>query len=242
MKILVVIQARMNSSRLPGKVMMQILGRPLIWYQIQRVRSIKTKIDLVVVTTTNPEDQILVDYLESINVSVIRGSESNVLSRFIMALKIYKPRLVVRLTADCPLFMPEVFESMLDDYLASPCDYLSNSLEWTFPDGLDLEIFPSKTLEELDHMALTDPELEHVTLGIYKRPELFSIRNFPSTQDLGNQRWTVDYLEDFEFVRRVFENTSWSVNLKGILTLLEKRPDLANSLPSSLRNISLGDG
>ncbi len=199
-----ILQARMDSTRLPGKVLREINGKPMIYWQISRI--MKSNIDgLVVVTTREESDDKLFGYLQSIGISAFRGSSDDVLSRYQAAVEIYKPENFLRLTADCPLVMPSLINEMLIDFNENPCDLLSNTNPPTFPDGLDIEVVRSGALKKLMEYETDADEKEHVTFGMYTRPEHFQIRNFFARRDYSEMRWTVDYKEDFDFVSRVFE-------------------------------------
>ena len=206
MKILAILQARTSSSRLPGKVLKEINGMPMIYWQLMRILK-STKInDLIVATSTDDSDDQLVDFLTSIKVKTFRGSLSNVLSRYQEIAVKFDPETIVRLTADCPLIMPEVIDVVLERYLESGADYVSNTLERTFADGLDVEVFSRQALSKLDEFSISSEEEEHVTLGIYSRPEEFTLLNVSNIYDEGTLRWTVDYQSDFDFVQGIYEN------------------------------------
>jgi len=201
---LVVLQARMSSSRLPGKVMMEINGKPMIYWQIQRILSSKCVDSLVVATSIDPSDDSLVLFLEENSINIYRGALDNVLSRYIEVSERYAHDALIRLTGDCPLVMPELIDQMVGAFYEQDVEYLSNTLEPTFPDGMDIEIIKEGVLDQLLSFNLNKKEKEHVTYGVYTRPELFRLANFRNTHDFSAQRWTVDYQEDLDFVRRVF--------------------------------------
>jgi spore coat polysaccharide biosynthesis protein SpsF len=239
---LVILQARMGSSRLPGKIMMPVNGRPIIEWQLNRIRQSKLIGEIVVATTVNTVDDMLVEYLESMGFSVFRGSENDVLDRFLGVLDKYRPSTFVRLTADCPLVMPALIDEAVRYFECSSLHYLSNALDESFPDGLDVEVVKTQTLFELNDLSLTPSEREHVTLGIYQRPLQFKIGKVNSPVDLGNHRWTLDYLEDLEFISRVynhFKGKELTFTLKEVLELLDSKPSLQNSVSPSMRNIAI---
>jgi spore coat polysaccharide biosynthesis protein SpsF len=227
MKTLAILQARISSSRLPGKVLKEINGKPMIYWQILRTLQAKQISKLVVATSTDASDDILVDFLTSAKIDFYRGSLENVLSRFEAIADLYKPENIVRLTADCPLVMPEVVDMVVHNFLESKVDYVSNTLKRTFPDGLDVEVFSSQALSKLHTFNLTNEEKEHVTLGIYSRPKDFSLLNVSNDRDEGSLRWTVDYQSDFDFVQRIYENfktKELEFGLKGIREYLVNKP------------------
>jgi spore coat polysaccharide biosynthesis protein SpsF len=178
----------------------------MIYWQIMRILQSTAVSGLVVATSTDHSDNDLVDFLKSIDVEVYRGSLENVLLRFEEIAKSYKPENIVRLTADCPLVMPEVLDIVVNKYLEARVDYVSNTLHRTFADGLDVEVFSSDALFRLSEYPLSQEEKEHVTLGIYSRPKEFSLLNVESNLDESTHRWTVDYQSDFDFVQKVYEH------------------------------------
>jgi len=202
---LAVLQARMSSSRLPGKVLMEVNGKPMIYWQIQRILQSKEISKLVVATSDCPTDDVLIKYLESINCDIIRGSLDDVLARFIKVENIYNPDSIIRLTGDCPLVMPELIDSMIKKFYKVKVEYLSNIIELTYPDGLDIEIIKAGTLSKLTAMNLLNNEREHVTLGIINRLDQFRSFNVANLSDLSSYRWTVDTEDDLVFVREVFK-------------------------------------
>jgi len=239
---LVILQARMGSSRLPGKIMKIVNGKPIIEWQIRRILESAEINQLVVATTNSPSDEILVKHLNTIGIEVFRGPEHNVLDRFLGVIRNYNPEIILRLTADCPLVMPTLIDDAVRCFVGSNYDYLSNALDETYPDGLDVEVMSSKALLKLETLDLSSDELEHVTLGIYQRPSLFRIGKINSVVNLGNHRWTLDYLEDLEFVQRVyayFEGRELTFSLNEVLQLLASEPKLQNSVLPNFRNIAI---
>jgi len=202
---LAVLQARMSSYRLPGKVLMEVNGKPMIYWQIQRILQSKEISKLVVATSDCPTDNVLVKYLESINCDFVRGSLDDVLARFIKVENIYNPDSIIRLTGDCPFVMPELIDSMLNKFYEVNVQYLSNIIKLTYPDGLDIEIIKAGTLSKLTAMNPLNNEREHVTLGIINRLDQFSSFNVANLSDLSSYRWTVDTEDDLVFVRGVFK-------------------------------------
>lgn len=203
--ILAVLQARMSSSRLPGKVMRPVLGAPMIERQLERLRPCETFDRLVAATSLDPSDDPLARHLESLGTPVFRGALDDVLGRFAAAARAHGPAAhVVRLTADCPLADASVIDACVRLHLATRADYTSNTLQRTFPDGLDVEVMTFAALQAAAAEA-TDPyEREHVTPYLYRRPERFRLAQLTQSRDLSDRRWTVDTAEDLLFVERVF--------------------------------------
>jgi spore coat polysaccharide biosynthesis protein SpsF len=240
--VVVFLQARMSSKRFPGKVMKEINGKPMIAWQIQRILQSTMISEVVVLTSTDNSDDILVDYLESIGVAVFRGSLEDVHSRFLEAIKIYEPRIFIRVTGDCPLVMSNIIDEMINRFRLEMPEYMSSALKPTFPDGLDVEIVSSDAFLRLNEYQLSLEEREHATLGIWKRPLEFRLESFENVVDLSGERWTVDYPEDLEFVRRIFghmEGKEATFLLEDVLELLSTHRDIRNSLSGELRNIAL---
>jgi len=239
-----ILQARMSSSRLPGKVMMPVNGVPMIHRQIERIRQATTISELIVATSTDPSDDILVEYLRTNGVRVFRGALDDVLSRFLEIEIEVQPTTIIRLTGDCPLVMPELIDKMVIRFYESNVDYLSNTLEPTYPDGLDIEIIKASAMRKLSRIELSEAEREHVTLGIYRRPSVFTLENFRGDQDLNQNRWTVDYLEDLHFVRQVFMafiGREAVFSLEDTIIFLNSKQGLKSEISSDRRNEKLGD-
>lgn len=230
---LAILQARMSSTRLPGKVMMPLNGIPMIGRQILRIKR-ASKIDrLVVATSELSSDDLLVDYLNSKGIETFRGNLQNVYSRFVGVTDLYHYQNLIRLTADCPLAMPEIIDEMINVFQNKSIDYLSNSLERSFPNGLDVEIFTRDALLRLGQLNLNPSELEHVTLGFHHRKDIFKVQNFPNSRDYSSERWCVDYPEDFEFIKRIYSYFSGREDrftFGEVLACLAVNPQIANTL------------
>ena len=194
----------MSSTRLPGKVMRFINGKPMIYWQIQRIKKAKLVDKLILAISEDISDDVLAEYLGSINQVFVRGSLNDVFDRFMKVESIYKSQSIVRLTGDCPLVMPELIDEIIEQFYKLNLDYMSNTLTLTFPDGLDVEIFKSDVLDRLLNLNLSILEREHVTLGVINRQDIFSTRNYFNDRNISSYRWTVDNLKDFEFVSKVF--------------------------------------
>lgn len=228
--ILGILQARLSSSRLPGKVMRPILGRPMILRQIERLRRSRRMDRLVLATSSEPLDDPLAAVVQAAGVDVHRGSLDNVLDRFITAASSYRPDWVVRLTGDCPLADPDVIDQVIDVTLASAADYGSNTLEPSFPDGLDVEVVRYAALEQVWRAGGSTAEREHVTLAIHRHPDRFRLVGVKAPHDLSRLRWTVDEAADLALVERIYaalypSNPFFATS--DILALLERQPGLA---------------
>ena len=230
MKTIIIVQARMTSTRLPGKVLMEVRGKSLLEYQIERLRQVRLADELVIATTTNDTDQPIVELCERLGAAYYRGSEEDVLSRYYEAATQSGADVVVRVTSDCPLIDPGVMDEVIALYINNrdKYDYVSNTLERTYPRGLDTEVFSMAALEKAYNEAREQPEREHVTLFIYRRPEQFPLANSSSATDYSYHRWTVDTPEDFALIKRIFMGL-YPVNSRftwlEVLDLLKEHPE-----------------
>jgi len=226
---LAILQARMSSSRLPGKVLKTILGRPMLELQIERIKRCENIDRLVVATSTDSEDRMIVDLCKRLGVEFFTGDIENVLDRTYQAAKKYKPDCIIRLTGDCPLTDSELIDDLITFFHTQNCDYVSNTLPPKLPVGLDAEVFTFSALKRAWQEAGDPHELEHVTPFITRHPEKFDIHGYPYPRDLSFMRWTVDEPEDFVFVKKIYE-TLYPKNpgffMADILELLERKPEL----------------
>lgn len=228
--ILAILQARVSSSRLPGKVLKQILGRPMLERQIERLRRVTAVDQLVIATSSEASDDPLEKLCGELGVDCFRGSLNNVLDRFYQAALPHQPDHIVRLTGDCPLTDPDVIDKLVAFYLEGKYDYASNTIEPTFPHGLDAEIFSYQALMKAWQEATLPSQKEHVTLFIDSQPELFKIGVYKRSPDLSHLRWTVDEPEDFEFVSKVYEKLypgNPEFTTEDVLALLQASPELS---------------
>jgi len=228
--ILAILQARMSSSRLPGKVMRAVIGRPMIARQIERVQRSRRIDRLIVATSTDPSDDPLVKFLAGEGVAVFRGSLSDVLSRFAAAATAFGPaKHVIRLTADCPLVDWEVIDACVDLHLRGGFDYTSNAIERTFPDGLDVEVMTIAALLRADQGAIEPPQREHVTPFIVRNDGLFRHGHLVQTTRWEDLRWTVDTEADLALVQRIYEllySAKPDFRSADILALQAKLPEV----------------
>jgi spore coat polysaccharide biosynthesis protein SpsF len=221
----------MSSTRLPGKVLKEVLGRPLLDYQFERLRRSKLAHELVVATTTNTADDVLAEFCRKREVTVFRGSEQNVLARYYFAALEHRAELVVRVTADCPVIDPAVVDRVIGRFLekADTVDYVSNTQLRTYPRGMDTEVFTFEALRKAHEVATLEYEREHATPYLYRHPELFRIEQVVHTVDLSAHRWTVDTAEDFVLVRRILEELyerNPSFGLADIIAFVVANPQL----------------
>jgi spore coat polysaccharide biosynthesis protein SpsF len=227
MKIAAIVQARMTSTRLPGKVMKVVLGKTLLEYQIERIKKVKLINQIIVATTTNSEDDSIVSLCEQLDIPYFRGSEADVLSRYYEAATKFNVDIIVRLTSDCPLIDPQVINETIREFLMSEMDYISNSLVRTYPRGMDTEVFSYQKLKEINELADKLYEREHVTPYFYEHPNLYTIKNVVNSKDYSDYRLTVDTAEDFCLIKKIIHSlypTKIEFNLSDIINVLETNP------------------
>lgn len=230
MKVVAIVQARMGSTRLPGKVLKEVLSRPLLSYQIERMKR-ATLIDELVIATTPFNNEPIIELCEKEHVSYFVGSEKDVLERYYKAAQQHEADIVVRMTSDCPLIDPLVVDSVIKMYLNNNFDYVSNTQIRTFPRGMDTEVFSFKALERAYKEAKIEYEHEHVTPYFYLNENKFKIGQYKQKDDTNEIRLTVDTPEDFEVIRLIFEELypkNANFSLKDILAILEKYPEWLN--------------
>jgi spore coat polysaccharide biosynthesis protein SpsF len=231
--VLAILQARMSSTRLPGKVLAEVARAPMILRQIERVRRAERISRLIVATSTRPDDDLLADSMTKAGIEVVRGDLDDVLARFIVALDAAGDQdTAIRLTADCPLTDPTVIDATIDLFTRSGADYASNTGDpRTFPKGLDIEVFRTDTLRQA-HAETADPyDREHVTPFLYRRPERFQIAVLDQDRAEGDVRWTVDRPDDLVFVRAIYDalyEARPDFTSEDIRAFIAGRPDLLN--------------
>jgi spore coat polysaccharide biosynthesis protein SpsF (cytidylyltransferase family) len=239
--VLAILQARVSSSRLPGKVLKPILGRPMLIHQLERVRRARSLDEIVVATSGDPSDDAIDSLCASIGTRRFRGSLTDVLDRFYQAALPYRPDLVVRLLGDCPLADPELIDRVVAFQRAGQFD-LAGARMTMFPDGLDLDVIPFAVLEDAWRHAVRPSDREHVSLFITRQSERYRIGLLENDVDLSHLRWTVDEPEDFEMVRRIYEAlypANPAFTTKDILALLAVHPELSELNRKFRRNEGL---
>lgn len=229
MKLTAIIQARMSSTRLPGKVLKQIGPRSMLAWVVRRTQQARLIDQVVVATTSEPGDEPIVQECAALGVPVYRGSKLDVLDRYYQATLQAKAEAVVRITSDCPLIDPGVADEVCQAFLSARPDYASNRINRRYPRGLDCEVVTMAALERTWREAAKDYERVHVTPYIYDNPDQFQIVSVENPIDYSQYRWTVDTPEDLAFVRAVTERLGFdlSAGWQRILDLVEKEPALA---------------
>lgn len=230
MKTAIIVQARMTSSRLPGKVLKEVNGRTLLDYLVERLRRARLADQVIIATTTNTTDQPIIECCEKLDCDHFRGSEDDVLSRYYGAAEQYGADLIVRVTSDCPLIDPAVIDKVIRKYQSSQpgFDYVSNTFDRTFPRGLDCEVFSMEVLGEIHREARAKHEREHVTPFIYQNLDRYRIGQVKYHRDESCHRWTVDTPEDFELIKLMLESLVLNkpeFNLEDCLELINRHPE-----------------
>lgn len=223
MKRVMIVQARTGSTRLPGKVLVELAGRPMLVQQLRRVKRCNRIDELVVATTTCESDDRIVALVRAEGVGWFRGSENDVLGRYAAAARETKADLVVRVTADCPLIDPEESDRVVAEIEngREQYDYASNVIQRTFPRGLDTEALFADTLFRIDRLARSTAAREHVTHFILaERPSLFCLRSITDQEDNSDLRWTVDDEEDLRRVRRLYADLGLDSRVAGYREML----------------------
>ena len=241
LRVVAIIQARLGSTRLPGKTLTEITGRPMLAHVASRAQEIPGVTEAVIATSTKPADDAIVSFARSACIPCVRGSEEDVLDRFRLAAVERDAEVIVRVTADCPLLDPEVAGLVVEEYLRrrGEIDYLSNVHPPTYPDGLDTEVFSRGALEAAWRQARRPADREHVTSYIWSQPEHFRLGNVRNTIDLSEHRWTVDTDADLAFVKEVFAAFGMRrhpFGMRDVLLLLEERPALRQLNAGQRRN------
>jgi len=238
MMILALLQARMSSTRLPGKVLKPILGRPMILHQIDRIWRARLIDKLILCTSDNSSDDGLAEVCTNHGVLVFRGSLDDVLDRFYQAALPEMPDHILRLTGDCPLTDPDIIDQVIQHHLDGGFDYTSNVLPPTWPDGLDVEIFRAQQLVDAWQNATEEFDREHATPWIYRRADRF-LGNLKNSSDMSALRWTVDEPDDLECIRRIFEGLfpgNKKFGMDDIAKFIELNPEIQRVNQQFVRN------
>jgi spore coat polysaccharide biosynthesis protein SpsF (cytidylyltransferase family) len=222
-----IIQARMGSTRLPGKVLLPLAGAPMLQQVVERVRRARLVNDVLIATTTGAADDPLEALGREIGCAVFRGDENDVLDRYFRAAQAAKAGIVVRITSDCPLIDPGIIDEVLAELIGSNADYVSNVAPTrTFPRGLDTEAFRFVTLDRCWHDATEPACREHVTAFLHRHPDHFHIRGIVNDTDQSAHRWTVDTAEDYELVAAIYAHFGHNrFGWREVLALVSAHPE-----------------
>jgi len=229
-KVVAVIQARMGSTRLPGKVLKDLCGDTVLARTVSRARRAVLLTDIVIATTTTLADDAIVLESQRLGCNVFRGSEQDVLDRYYCAAQESKADVVVRITSDCPLIDPEVSDRTIRAFLNGDADYASNVLDRTYPRGLDTEVMSFSALEIAWRDAREPFQREHVTPFLHQNPQRFKLLSVTGDEDYSHHRWTLDVPEDLKFLRAVYSRRGDANDLswRDVLGILEREPQLVS--------------
>lgn len=245
MKVICIVQARVGSTRLPGKVLKKICGKTVLQHDIERLCRVKNIDDLIIATTELKADDQIVEQCLKLDVKYFRGSEKDVLSRYYLAAKKNQADVVVRVTSDCPLIDPDTVEKIIDCYLMNQevYDYVSNTIDRTFPRGLDAEVFSFASLEKSFISATKEYEREHVTPYIYQHPDEFKTFQYKNEIDYSDYRWTLDTEEDFQVIKKIYEALYEGNQKFGFADILDfvKKNQYINDINKDIRQKKLGE-
>jgi spore coat polysaccharide biosynthesis protein SpsF len=233
MNVVTIVQARISSSRLPGKIMLPILGKPLLIRMLERVQAAKLIGQLVVATSKNPDDNEIEQLCIEENIACYRGHLTDLVDRHYQVAKLYRADAVVKIPSDCPLIDPTVIDRVLKKFIDNDeYDFVSNLHPATYPDGNDVEVFSFAALECAWRDSAKDYEREHTTPFIWEHSDAFGIGNVEWESGLdysSTHRWTIDFPEDYEFIRKIYEELYFKnseFKLNDILALLKQKPEL----------------
>ena len=223
-----IIQARMGSTRLPGKVLMEVIeGKPVLYYVINQLKYCKSFEKLIIATTTLPEDDKIVQFCIDNNVNYFRGDSKNVLERHYRCAEKFSLSTVIRMPADKPLLDPEVVDKVVEAFNSNSYDYVTNFLPSTYPSGTEVEVLSFNALKIAYEKAILPSEKEHVTNYIYDHKDDFRIFNVVNSENLSNFRWAVDRIEDLRLIREIVSNIRKNpILIKDILELFKNEPNL----------------
>lgn len=207
MNVVCIMQTRIGSTRLPGKVLKKICGKTVLEHDIDRLKRIRNINKIVIATTILEKDNCIVEEADRLGISYYRGSEEDVLSRYYYAAKENNADIVVRVTSDCPLIDSEVSGEIIQYYIDNKhkYDYVSNTIDRTYPRGLDTEVFSFKALEKAFNEAESQRDREHVTPYIWDNSKLFRLFQYKNDVDCSGLRWTLDTIEDFELISKIYQ-------------------------------------
>ncbi len=236
-----IVQARMTSTRVPGKVLLKVKNRPLLDYLYAQLRQVEKIDKIILATTINKEDEPLAEYAAKRKIDCFRGSENDVLDRYYQAAKSYKLSHIMRITSDCPFVDPNVCNRVIETYYSEETDYVHT--DSTFAEGLDCEFLSFSVLEQVYQSARLKSEREHVTLYVHNHPELFKITALHNTTDDSRYRFTVDEPKDFEVVKAIIEGLSEEkpcvFTAEKVKAFLDEHPEIFRLNANIIRNEGL---
>lgn len=240
MNVAAIIQARMGSTRLRGKVMKKIMGKPILWHLANRLRKSKFIDKIIIATTMDKKDDAIEEFASEYHLGIYRGSENDLVDRYYNTARKYNADVIVRIWGDCPLIDPEIIDKTIEKFLSYKADYANNFNPPTFPLGMDIEIYSFNTLEQI-WKETNDPFFrEYPFEYIYANQNSLTAIYIKNDIDLSDLHWTVDYIKDFELIKTIFEklySKDKAFNMKDILDLIDKHPELREINKGLKRNI-----
>lgn len=239
MRIISIIQARLSSTRLPNKVLLNLAGKKVLEHVVNRSNACRSITDTIIATTVNKKDLKIVEFCAKKGISVYCGSEDDVLDRYYQTARLFGADHVVRITSDCPVIDPKIVDKVISLHLKEKADLTANILTETFPDGLDVEVFTYKALEKAWNEANLKSQREHVTPYIKDNPNIFKLVNMENNENLYSKRWTLDNKEDYVFLTAVYKKLYKKkplFEMNDILKLLKQYPGLEKINSSITRN------
>lgn len=230
MKIIATVEARMTSTRLPGKVLLDAGGQPMLAHLINRLKSVSSLDGVVLATTTNQTDDVLEEFSKKMKIGCYRGNEDDVMSRVIGAAESVNADIIVEITGDCPIIDPEIIEQVIRVFKENNVDYVSNAHVRSYPDGMDVQVFPLEVLKRSSLMTNDPLDHEHVTLHIRNNPEIFSRIHLVSPPET---HWpelglTLDEPNDYELLKKIinhFEKSKLFFSCRDVVSLLRNKPE-----------------
>jgi spore coat polysaccharide biosynthesis protein SpsF len=240
MKIVATIEARMTSSRLPGKVLMPVLDKPILAYLIERLQAVSSLDAIILATTTNAADDPLAELARKMDVGVFRGSEDDVMARVVGAAESAGASVIVEITGDCPIIDPELVEQSIRTFMANEADYVSNIVVRSYPDGMDVQVFSLETLRKAADQTDDPLDREHVSRFIWRHPEMYSLLHMvaPPSRHAPDIGLTLDEAADYELIKKIIEHFGPANALFGcgdILEFLRDNPNLVEINQAVLR-------
>jgi len=220
----VMIQARMSSRRLPGKVLKEVQGKPLLWYMVKRLEKAERVDKIIILTSKDPSDNPIATFAKEQCIDCFRGERDDVLNRYYKAAKAYNTDTIIRVTGDSPLIDPIVVDRIIQEFEENDYEYVNTSEEW--PDGLDTEVFSFATLERMHKKAKAPYQREHVTQYIHANKEFFHLKTIDPEVKYGSERWTVDEPQDFALIQEIITKLGADACMAEILQFLDNNPQL----------------
>jgi len=232
-KIVATIEARMTATRLPGKVLLPLAGKPALERLIQRLKRSKYLDEIVIATTVNKDDEPIVGLANRLGIKYFRGSEDDVLKRVLEAAKSVKADIIVEITGDCPLMDPRLVDQGIEEFFSGDYDYAANIIKRSFPDGFDVQIFPVEILEQVNKLTNDPIDRVHVTYYIYNHPKEFKLHNWEADERCfwPDLRVTLDERADYELINKIFKNflpKKVYFSVYDVVKFLKNKPELLN--------------